>query len=38
LLQAYSAITDEKQRSSILELVEEIAASAGGKNGRRTRR
>jgi transcriptional regulator with XRE-family HTH domain len=38
LLQAYSAITDQKQRSSILELVEGIAASAGGRNDRRTRR
>jgi transcriptional regulator with XRE-family HTH domain len=38
LLQAYSTITDEKQRGSILELVEGIAASAGGNNARRTRR
>jgi transcriptional regulator with XRE-family HTH domain len=38
LLQAYSTLTDERQRRSILELVEGIAAGAGGRDARRTRR
>jgi transcriptional regulator with XRE-family HTH domain len=38
LLRAYSAITDEGQRRSILEMIEGIAANSGGKSARRTRR
>jgi transcriptional regulator with XRE-family HTH domain len=38
LLQAYSTLTDDELRRSIIEMVEGIAASSRGKNARRTRR